>query len=164
MALTASQVRSRRSQVAGDLPPRERALKVIEGRRQRPRLTGRLVVVLAVVVALGSLLAVAGAQAYLTQGQVRLTRLQDQLSTQLGQHRDLELRVAQLEQPANVLSEAQKQGLVAPKGVTDLPQVNSPASVGHTTSSTSARPSPARTTGARAQRGTSAAGSRSGGR
>jgi hypothetical protein len=90
--------------------------------------------------------------------------LQDQLSTQLGQHRDLELRVAQLEQPANVLSEAQKQGLVAPKGVTDLPQVNSPASVGRTTSSTSARPSPTRATGARAQRGTGAAGSRSGGR
>jgi hypothetical protein len=100
----------------------------------------------------------------LTQGQVRLTRLQEQLSTQLGQHRDLELRVAQLEQPANVLSEAQKQGLVAPKDVTDLSQVEPPASHESTTSGTSTRPSLAGTAGARAPRGTGAAAARSGGR
>jgi hypothetical protein len=66
---------------------------------------------------------VAAGHAYLTQGQVRLARLQGQLGSQLGQHRDLELQVAQLEQPANVLSQAQKQGLVVPSNVTDLPQV-----------------------------------------
>ncbi|MGD0320552.1 MAG: hypothetical protein ABSC00_02930 [Acidimicrobiales bacterium] len=162
MALAAPQVRSRR-QVARDLPSRERRLKVVEGRRRHPHRTGRFVV-LAVALALGSLLAVAGAQAYLTQGQVRLTRLQEQLNTQLGQHRDLELRVAQLEQPANVLSEAQKQGLVAPNGVTDLPQVNPPASSGSTTSTTSVRPSSTGATGVRAQSSTGTAAARSGGR
>jgi len=66
----------------------------------------------------------------MTQGQFRLTQLQQKLDTQLGQHRDLELRVAQLEQPANVLSEAEKQGLVlpGPGTVTDVPQVQNPSS------------------------------------
>jgi hypothetical protein len=100
----------------------------------------------------------------LTQGQVRLTRLQEQLSTQLGQHRDLELRVAQLEQPANVLSEAQKQGLVAPKEVTDLSQVEPPAPQKSTTSGTPTRPSLAGTAGARAQPRTATTAARSGGR
>jgi hypothetical protein len=100
----------------------------------------------------------------LTQGQVRLTRLQEQLNTQLGQHRDLETRVAQLEQPANVLSEAQKQGLVAPKEVTDLSQVEPPAPQRSTISGTSKRPSLAGTAGARAQTGTATAAARSGGR
>jgi len=81
-------------------------------------------VIVAVALAVGSPLAVAGAQAYLTQGQVRLERLQQQLDAQVNQHRDLELRVAQLEQPATVLSEAEKQGLVSPTSVVDLPQVN----------------------------------------
>jgi hypothetical protein len=120
--------------------------------------------VVAVAVAVGSLLAVVGAQAYLTQGQVRLTRLQEQLNTQLGQNGDLEMRLAQLEQPANVLSEAQKQGLVAPSNVTDLSQVNPPASQGSTASSTSAGISPAGATATRTRRGTGAIGARSGGR
>ncbi|MGA2036019.1 MAG: hypothetical protein ABSH04_00300 [Acidimicrobiales bacterium] len=166
MALAASQVRSRQSPGAGHLPPRRRPLKVLAGRRQRPHRTRNSIVMLvvAVAVAVGSLLAVVGAQAYLTQGQVRLTRLQEQLNTQLGQNGDLEMRLAQLEQPANVLSEAQKQGLVAPSNVTDLSQVNPPASQGSTASSTSAGISPAGATATRTRRGTGAIGARSGGR
>jgi cell division protein FtsB len=125
MALPASQVRARSSTRAPSSPPRERQLKVLARHRGHPRATSRhLTIVLAVSLAVGSLLAVTGAQAYLTQGQVRLTRLQDQLNAQLGQHRNLELGVAQLEQPAAVLSQAQKEGLVVPGNVTDLPQVN----------------------------------------
>lgn len=101
-------------------------------------------VVLSVVVVVGSLLSVAAAQAYLTQGQVRLARLQQQLNTQVGQHHDLELQVAQLEQPSHIVSVAQKAGLAVPTQVQNLPQVNlsqtpqtpqTPAS--HSTSTTS---------------------------
>jgi hypothetical protein len=66
---------------------------------------------------------VVGASAYLTQGQVRLTRMQDQLTTELGRHLDLEAHVATFVGPSNVLSQAQRNGLDAPKSVTDLPQV-----------------------------------------
>jgi cell division protein FtsL len=125
MALTASQVRARPSTRAPSSLPRQRELKVLERHRGHPRATTRhLTIVVAVALAVGSLLAVTGAQAYLTQGQVRLTRLQDQLNAQLGQHRSLELGVAQLEQPGAVLSQAQKEGLVVPGSVTVLPQVN----------------------------------------
>jgi hypothetical protein len=83
---------------------------------------------------------VVAASAYLTQGQVRLTRMQQQLTAQLGRHRDLELRVAQLADPSNVVSQAQRHGLTAPSRVTDLPQV-SPASVTASTVPTAAHAS-----------------------
>jgi cell division protein FtsL len=67
---------------------------------------------------------VAGADAYLTQGQVRLTRLQQQLSTELGRHHDLEMNLAQLSNPTAVVSAAQQDGLQAPGQVTDLPLAN----------------------------------------
>ena len=43
-------------------------------------------------------------QAYLIEGQVNLVQLQQDLNTQLGQHRELELQVAQLEQPTRIVS------------------------------------------------------------
>jgi hypothetical protein len=67
---------------------------------------------------------VVAASAYLTQGQVRLTRMQQQLTSELGRYRDLESRVAHLADPSNVVSQAQRHGLTAPSRVTDLPQVN----------------------------------------
>jgi cell division protein FtsL len=70
-----------------------------------------------------SLLLVAGASAYLTQGQVRLTRLQQQLNVEFGRHRNLESRVAQLANPSKVVSKAQGDGLTAPSHVTDLPEL-----------------------------------------
>jgi hypothetical protein len=86
----------------------------------------------------GSLLAVAAAQAYLTEGQVRLNQLQGQLATQGDQHRNLELRVAQLENPSHVVTEAQQQGLTVPSQVTDLPQATpqAPSTRTHTTHTT----------------------------
>jgi hypothetical protein len=83
---------------------------------------------------------VVAASAYLTQGQVRLTRMQQQLTSELGRHRDLELRVAQLADPSNVVSQAQRDGLTAPSRVTDLPQV-SPATVPASTVPTAAHAS-----------------------
>jgi hypothetical protein len=93
-------------------PPRRQA----DGSLRRAAATCATLVV-------GSLLAVVAANAYLTQGQVRLTRLQQQLSTELGQHSDLEHRVAVLTAPASVVAEAQDHGLVAPDKVTDIPQL-----------------------------------------
>lgn len=84
------------------------------------------------MLAVGSLLAVAGAYAYLTQGQVRLTRLDQQLGNQLNRHRELELKVADLEQPSKVVSEAKQQGLVTPSKVTDLPPVSLPTAAAPT--------------------------------
>ena len=75
-------------------------------------------------IVLCSLLMVVAASAYLTQGQVRLTRMQQQLTSELGRYRDLESRVAHLADPSNVVSQAQRHGLTAPSRVTDLPQVN----------------------------------------
>jgi hypothetical protein len=77
------------------------------------------------VIVMLSLLVVVAASAYLTQGQVRLTRLQGQLTSVLGQHHDLEERVAQLSDPSTVVSQSEHHGLVAPGDVTDLTQVNS---------------------------------------
>jgi hypothetical protein len=75
-------------------------------------------------IVLVSLLMVVAAGAYMTQGQVRLTRMQGQLTSVLGQHRNLEERMAQLSNPSTVVSQSQSQGLVPPYNVTDLPQVN----------------------------------------
>jgi len=87
----------------------------------------RRAVVASAVVVVGSLLTVVGANAYLTQGQVRLTRMQQQLVSASGKHRDLELKVATLTNPSNVVSEAERAGLDAPSKVTDLPEVSLPA-------------------------------------
>ncbi len=79
---------------------------------------------LAGVIILVSLLMVVAASAYLTQGQVTLTRMQGQLNAVLDQHHLLEDQVAALSNPSKVVSRSQDQGLVAPTNVTDLNQVN----------------------------------------
>ncbi|HAM02910.1 MAG TPA: hypothetical protein DCQ30_11905 [Acidimicrobiaceae bacterium] len=78
---------------------------------------------LAVGCAACSLLAVGGAHAYLVQGQVRLAHLQHELTTAQTEQRALEVQVAQLENPSNVVSQAEQHGLNVPSQVTDLPLV-----------------------------------------
>ena len=98
----------------------------------------------AVTVVAASLLAVVGADAYLTQGQVRLTRMQSQLTTVSDTYRDLQLRVARLSTPARIVSQAEGDGLVAPTHVTDLPQVTLPSgatAASHTTPASTPSPS-----------------------
>jgi hypothetical protein len=75
------------------------------------------------ILVFGSLLVVAGAQAYMTQQQVRLSQVQSRLSALVGEHHDEELRVAQLSNPAHVVRTAQGQGLTVPSQVTDIPLV-----------------------------------------
>lgn len=74
-----------------------------------------------------SLLAVGGAHAYLVQGQVRLARLQHELTTAQSEQRALEVQVAQLEDPSNVVAQAEQHGLTVPSQVTDLPLVGTGA-------------------------------------
>jgi len=97
-------------------------------RQRRPR-SLRPTLVATVVLVLGSLLAVAVVQAYMTGQQVTLSQVQARLAVQSGRHRDLEQKVAQLSNPSYVVSSAQRQGLVVPKQVTDLPQVTVPGLV-----------------------------------
>jgi hypothetical protein len=94
--------------------------------RRRSSWSLRPTLIIAVSLVLGSLLLVAGAQAYLTQQSVHLAQVQAQLAVQVGQHRDNELRVAQLSNPSHVVRTAQKQGLTVPGTVTDLPGVTVP--------------------------------------
>ena len=106
-----------------DFPPQPRLPLETPGRRP-PHRSLRRTAALCGALVLCSLLMVVAASAYLTQGQVRLTRMQGQLTSELGRYRDLESRVAQLADPSNVVSQAQRHGLTAPSRVTDLPQVN----------------------------------------
>lgn len=69
---------------------------------------------------LSSLLSIVIAQALMTQGQVRLTYVQGQVAAAQTQRLDLELQVAQEEQPANVIAAARDQGLIEPSGITDV--------------------------------------------
>jgi hypothetical protein len=82
--------------------------------------------VFCVSVVLGSLLAVVGANAYMTQGQVELTQMQQKLTSDLGQHRDLETQVAKAVAPSSIVSQARHNGYVAPSHVNDIPQVTEP--------------------------------------
>ena len=124
--------RARRAPVvARPAPPRRPPLRVVEPSRPGRRHRGsRRYVALAVGIVVVSLLAVAAAQAYLTAGQVRLARLQGQLTVQQSRDRDLELRVASMEDPADVVGQAERQGLTVPARVTDLPLVSPSASAG----------------------------------
>lgn len=107
-------------------------LRVIAGRPRRPG-PRRPTVLLGVGIVLGSLLAVVGVQAYLVQGQVDLSNLQQTLTTQLTDHRALELRVAQLENPTSIIAEARNDGMVEPSQVSDVPQVTVTAPSAHPT-------------------------------
>ncbi len=122
-------VRSRRPaaarQPARAVAPPRRAGKVVESRSRRStRGVRRSSAVVAGTIVVTSLLATVAANAYLTQGQVRLARLQQQVAVQINAHRDLELQVAQLEDPSHLVAQAERQGLNAPSQVGDLAQVD----------------------------------------
>jgi cell division protein FtsL len=91
--------------------------------RRRRRLASRLIVVGPALVLL-SLLSVVIAQALMTEGQVQLTNMQGQVSAAQTTRLDLELEVAQEEQPSNVIAAARSQGLVEPSGITDIASVD----------------------------------------
>jgi len=130
MAVATAPARVRETTVAPNFPdstPRPRRVVESPG-RGAPRWTLGRTAVLCGVIVLVSLLLVVAASAYLTQGEVRLTRMQQQLTSELGQHRNLLARAAHLSDPSAVVSQAERHGLTAPSKVTDLPQVKVPTS------------------------------------
>jgi len=99
---------------------------------RRPPWPRRRVVALSVALVVGSLLAVAGAQAWLTQEQVHLGEVQARLATEVGQHRNLEYRLSQLSNPSQVVATARQQGLTVPRSVDVVPATTAPpAPPGH---------------------------------
>ena len=123
---TATAVRARRAPApARPTAPRRAPLVVVQRAARRPRLSTRRIVAMALCFLVGSMLLVGVAQAYLTQGQVRLARIEQQLNDAQARNHDLQLQVAQLEDPARVIGKAQAQGLNAPSQVTALPLVGS---------------------------------------
>ena len=121
-----------RRHAGGASPARRwRPLRVIPGRTRQPGRIGRLfanrrrvlnIVSLSMIVA--SLLAVVVAQAFLTNGQVRLSTLQHDLSLEQSAHRQAELAVSGLETPSRIVGAATSQGMVHPAAVIELPYVS----------------------------------------
>ncbi|MHB8438917.1 MAG: hypothetical protein ACYDD4_07125 [Acidimicrobiales bacterium] len=129
---TVGATRARRAPVvARPAPPRRPPLRVVERPRPAARRRRRRDVHLALAIVVVSLVLVALSQAYLTAGQVRLARIESRITTEQATVRDLELRVAGLENPGTVIGQAEGHGLVVPPQVTDLPLVTSaPSSSG----------------------------------
>lgn len=85
------------------------------------RRRGRFVAVAAATVVCGSLFALAGAHALLVSGQVRLDRLEGQVSEEQARYQELRLQVAQLESPGRIVAEAQTRlAMVPPPSITYL--------------------------------------------
>lgn len=124
VATAPERVRLAAAPVRVPLPAHEPRPAVESPGRSGTRWTLGRMAALSGVIILVSLLMVVASSAYLTQGEVRLTKMQQQLTSELGQHRNLLARAARLADPSNVVSQAQRHGLTAPSKVTDLPQVN----------------------------------------
>ncbi|MGO9341989.1 MAG: hypothetical protein ACLP6E_05655 [Acidimicrobiales bacterium] len=108
---------------AGSEAPR-RELHVVRPDTGRTGRAARRAVYVGPVLVLLSLLAVAGAQTYLTEGQVRLTGLQAAVSAAQTKKLDLELQIADEEQPGAVMAAARALGLVTPTKISELPAVS----------------------------------------
>ncbi len=71
----------------------------------------------------GSLLAVVVGDAMVTQGQVRVSSLQSEVSAAEASQKAAQVTVAQLAAPTRVVAQGIRLGLTAPAKVVDLPQV-----------------------------------------
>jgi hypothetical protein len=107
-----------------------------------------------------ALLAVVVGQALLANGQVKLSALQQELTTEQSFHSQAELSVAQLETPPRIVAAAMRAGLVAQPSRIELPYVS--LSVPLPTPKVTPAPAPTPPTtssaGAGAPSGTAAAG------
>lgn len=137
-------------------PSRRAPLEVVAPRRRVPRHPGRPALLVSAILSVGSLVVVAGAHAVLVEGQVRLTQLQAQVSAEGITNRQLQDRVARLENPSQIVSEAQAQGLQAPTHIVDLPQVPLTPETAGSNAGTATAPAGQRTTAVQKDRTTSA--------
>ena len=97
-------------------------LEVVPSRRRgRAR---RLVKFLPAAMVVMALLIVVGGQAVLTDGQVRMTRIEQQLQAAQAEHRLQELNVSKLETPSRIVGAATGQGMIDPSHVTQVPWVS----------------------------------------
>jgi len=92
-----------------------------------------------------ALLAVVVAQAFLANGQVRLSALQHQLSLEQSAHRQSELSVSELETPARIVGAATSQLHMVRPAVMELPYVSlqTPLPTPKVTPAPAAAPAPA---------------------
>ncbi len=105
---------------------RRAPLRVVPSRSRRRTLVAnrRLVNTVSISIVVAALLAVVVAQAFLANGQVKLSGLQHQLTLEQSAHRQAELAVAGLETPSRIVAAASGQGMVRPATVTELPYVS----------------------------------------
>ena len=116
----------------GDAPSTRRApLRVVPERTRRarrgPRIAanpGRPLIILSVSLVVAALLAVVVGQAFLANGQVRLSDLQHRLTLEQSAHRQAELEVARLETPSRIVAAAQNQGHMVRASLVQLPYVS----------------------------------------
>ena len=105
---------------------RRPALRVFEPqprRSQRRGLSRRGHLWLAALLVAGSLLAVVVGDTLVTQGQIRMSDLQSQITSQLATQKSMQTEVAQLAAPDRVVAQGIALGLTAPATVVDLPEV-----------------------------------------
>jgi cell division protein FtsL len=101
--------------------------------RARRGLTPAMAVLLTAVL-FATLFAVAVAHTVLVQGQVKLDRLDAQLTVEQARYQELRRDVAQLESPERIVGAAHEQGMVTPDDLVYLqPAALDPSAVGPTT-------------------------------
>ena len=123
-----------RSLAPGPLPQRPRPgppkprLRLVDNTRLEQavrRRRARRLVVAAAVLAVASLIALAGTHAMLVSNQIRLDALEQQAAEAQARHQALRLEVAMLEDPARVVSIATEHlGMVEPDVITHLKPVD----------------------------------------
>jgi hypothetical protein len=108
----------------GRTPSPRPPLQVVPSRR-RDRAASRLVKYLPVAMVVIALLIVVGGQAMLANGQVRMSRLDQQLKIAQSQHLQQELNVTRFETPSRIVGAATAQlHMVHPSHVIQLPYVS----------------------------------------
>jgi cell division protein FtsL len=95
-------------------------LRIVPSQR-RDGSPSRFVRYLPVALVVVALLFVVAGQAMLASGQVRMTRLDQQLQSAQAQHEKRVLSVSREETPARIVGDATKDGLQHPTAVTQLP-------------------------------------------
>ncbi len=73
---------------------------------------------------LGTLMSVVLAHSYLAEAQVRMTRVQSELSAAQAKHESEELKVSKMETPSRINAAAQQEHLSAPGQITQVPHVS----------------------------------------
>jgi cell division protein FtsL len=121
---SAARAPSRRQGATQATRPRLPSLRLVRARSGKPTRRGRAIEIIALVLVVGSLLAVVIGQAVLANDQVQMSALQQELSLEQSTHRQAEVRVAGLETPQRIVGDATKAGMIHTAQVIELPYVS----------------------------------------